>query len=318
MVLDPRRGADYSHARPTLAQLDRDKIAFCVRYVLDAARDGGKRLTLTEARWLTANGRKIVGNFEFEKGRMSQGYPGGVADARVVVAEYKAMDVPAGRPAYASDDVGNTPAGLIAAYLNGFDSVAKPAGYATGYYGGYWGVVAAYNAGYRWLWQTYGWSFFADTPGGAKYTHWHPHATVRQVQNGAFVDWDGDLNQAMTDDFGQWDTTGWTPGDDMALTLDEHNAVMGSYARLAEIYNVKAALLSLAVSHAAFVAAEKADDLAKAQAMADAQAKLAQLIADVHNIPGMDPVQLAHDIAALLPAADAKLVADELSRRLAG
>lgn len=104
----------------------------------------------------------------------------------------------------------------------------------------------------------------------------------------------------------------------MALTLDEHNAVMGSYARLAEIYNVKAALLSLAVSHAAFVAAEKADDLAKAQAMADAQAKLAQLIADVHNIPGMDPVQLAHDIAALLPAADAKLVADELSRRLAG
>lgn len=223
MAMNPRRGADYSHAYSAArdknefrALLDRDRIAFCCRYILDAARDGGKRLTLAEARQLTAWGRRIVCNFEYEIGRMSAGSAAGVADAKTALAELRILGVPKGRPVYFSDDTGSTPAGAVQAYLKGAASVLGPAGYQTGVYGGLGTITAAYNAGFRWLWQTYAWS------GGV----WHPAATVRQILNRAFVGWDGDLNQAMTEDFGQWDTTGWTPQeDDMPLTSAEIQAV---------------------------------------------------------------------------------------------
>jgi hypothetical protein len=324
MAADPRRVADYSSARPTLAQLDRDGIASCVRYVLDAARDGGKRLTLAEARWLTSVGRRIVANFEYQTGRMSAGYAAGLADARVAVAECQALGMPKGRPIYASDDTGSTPAASIVAYLNGFDSICRGAGYQAGYYGGYWGVHAAYGAGYRWLWQAYAWSTWEDPPGsGQRVLHWHPAATVRQVHNGAFVGWDGDLNQAQTDDFGQWDTNGWTPLE-ADMTPEQDSMLKGCYGRLAEVYPIKSALLSLVAAFNAYVkveqadtAAEKADDLTKAQAIADFQVQLADLRASVTNIPGSDPAEMAHLIAAILGPEQGKQLVAELARELA-
>jgi hypothetical protein len=316
MALDPRRGADWSRAEPTLAQLDRDGIAFCVRYVLDAARDSGKRLTLAEARLLTSWGRRIVANFEYEVGRMAQGFDAGVADAKVAVAECKALGMPRGRPIYASDDTGSTPAASIVAYLNGFNSVTGPAGYQTGYYGGYRGVDTAHKAGYRWLWQAAAWSTWEDPPGSGNHIlHWHPAALVRQVRNGAFSGWDGDLNTAVVDDFGQWDTTGWTPtGDDM--TPEEHTTLMGIYGRVAEVYPIKAALLSLVASFSAYVKTEQADDLAKAQAVADFQTQLADLRASVTNIPGSDPAEMARMIAAILGPEQGKQLVAELAREL--
>ena len=202
--MDPLRGADYSSARPTKAQLDANGIAFCIRYMLAASKDRGKRFTPAEAAQLTSWGRKLVCNYEYATGAMAQGRPMGISQAQEWLVQAGLHRVPKGRPCYFSDDQGDTAASAVVAFLGGASDVLTPAGYGTGIYGGIRSIRAAYDAGYRWLWQTYAWS---GSP-----TVWHPAARIRQVRNGAFPgQFDGDLDIAQADDFGQWDTTGWTP-----------------------------------------------------------------------------------------------------------
>lgn len=208
---NPLIGADWSRARPDRAQLDAGGVGFAVRYVLDAARDGGKRLTLAEAQTLTSWGRKLVCNYEYETGIMSGGSAAGVMVARIALAEMRTLKVPLGRPCLFSDDQPGTPAASVVAFINGADGVMRAGGYRAGVYGGLNTITAAFNAGYRWLWQTLAWS---GNP-----VVWHPGAVLRQVHNGAFTGWDGDLDFAQVADFGQWDTSGWTPaqGDDVSF-----------------------------------------------------------------------------------------------------
>lgn len=228
--MDPLRGCDYSHARPTKAQLDRDQLSFAVRYIIDKDRDKGKRLQLPEAQQLTSWGRKIVCNFEFLIGRMSAGYAAGVEDAKTSLAEMRYLGVPKGRPCYFSDDTGSTPASAVVAYLRGAASVMTPAGYETGVYGGLNTITTAYNAGFRWLWQTYAWS----TRNGL--VVWHPETTLRQVRNNAFSDWSGDLDYAQVSDFGQWDTDGNTSQEDDMGALDEVIVIGTDIANLSGNY----------------------------------------------------------------------------------
>lgn len=232
--MNPLIGADYSAARPSRAQLDSGGVSFAVRYILDAARDGGKRFTLTEAQTLTSWGRKLVCNFEYQTGHMAAGAAAGAADARVSLAEMRTLGVPLGRPCFFSNDTGSVPDAAIVSYLGGAAGVLGPAGYQTGIYGGLRSMQVAYGAGYLWLWQTYAWS---GSP-----TVWHPNAVLRQVHNGAFTGWDGDLDFAQTADFGQWDTTGWTPTGDalMAMTDAQLGQLMLAVARIGDMYTMQA------------------------------------------------------------------------------
>ena len=225
MALDAMRGCDYSKARPTKAQLDANGLAFAIRYILSPAKDSGKRFTPQEAALLTSWGRRMVCNYEYEIGAMAQGRAKGIEHAREALVEMKLHRVPLGRPCYFSDDTGDTPSSAVLAYLGGVSSVLTPAGYATGIYGGLGSITAAYNAGYRWLWQTYAWS----DPNHDGVTTWHPGATIRQVRNGAFPgQFDGDLDTAMAVDFGQWDTTGWTPTGTVEDDMDGDTYIIGT------------------------------------------------------------------------------------------
>ena len=82
MALDPLRGADYSWARPTRAQLDANGIGFCIRYMLAESKDRGKRFTPAEAVILTSWGRKLVCNYEYATGAMAGGRAVGISQAR--------------------------------------------------------------------------------------------------------------------------------------------------------------------------------------------------------------------------------------------
>lgn len=203
-------GVDYSHARPSRAQLDAAKAKFCVRYLIDSARDRGKGLTRTEALTLNSWGRFVVSNFEYEVGGPKRGFNQGVADARTALAEIQEMGIPR-RVVYFSIDWDMTDAEwpAVRAYLDGCASIVGKAN--VGVYGGLRAVSRAYSAGYRWLWQTYAWS------GGI----WHFSSTIQQYRNDAFPDWSGDKCRAMVADYGQWSLTGME--NDMKLdpiTLD--------------------------------------------------------------------------------------------------
>ena len=288
VTTDPRRGCDYSQARPTRAQLDAADLAFCVRYIESAAMDAGKRFTLAEAQQLTSWGRKIVCNFEYATGGMAGGAPAGIRDAKIALTEMKLLGVPKGRPCYFSNDTNTVPLASVVAYLDGASTVLTPAGYGTGLYGGLAPITAAYNAGYRWLWQTYAWS-----------PSWHPAATLRQTWNagdtrGRPFPWDGDLDQAMTDDFGQWDTTGWTPGGDfMALTDSEMGEILLAARRLGDMYTMKAGTFT-----ARFTGLEKA---------------LSTVLAGVQSIDSLDDKTRA-DLAAVKAELDATAAEVEATR----
>jgi hypothetical protein len=199
-------GVDYSHARPTRDQLQRHGVRFACRYLLDDTRNKGKALKRDEALQLTAWGVQIVSNFEYLTKPLLT-FAQGAADARTVRAELVAIGAPR-LDTYFSFDY-DVPAGDYAGvlqYLHGAESVLG-AGRA-GAYGHYGLITYLADHGIRWLWQTYAWS------GG----RWNPRATIRQVQNRAFPgEFDGDLNNAMVTDFGQWDLQ----EDDMAYTDDD-------------------------------------------------------------------------------------------------
>lgn len=199
MALDPRRGCDYSWARPTKAQLDANGLAFCVRYILPQNMSTGKRLSNAEIAQLTSWGRTIVANYEYAANGPLGGFNQGVTDARRSASELDILNIPAGRPVYFSADWEVTQAQLptMLAYLAGCASVLGKN--RVGLYGSYRAIVAAANAGYKWLWQTYAWSYGA----------WYPGTTLRQIRNGAFPgQFDGDLCTAQVADFGQWSGDG--------------------------------------------------------------------------------------------------------------
>jgi Domain of unknown function (DUF1906) len=185
-------GVDYSRARPTRVQLEAVPAAFACRYLIDDARDRGKGLKLPEARQLSSWNVPIVANFEYAAVPLLTAAQG-AADARTALAELEALGAPR-RVVYFSFDYDVPPEHFPATmtYLKGAGSVLGAEN--VGAYGHYSLIEYLAGQGIDWLWQCFAWS-------GGRWSQW---ATCRQIRNGAFPGWDGDLNIAMADDIGHW------------------------------------------------------------------------------------------------------------------
>lgn len=260
-------GADWSHANPTKAHLDKHGIEFACRYLLDDARDQGKALKLPEARQLSLWGRTIVANFEYAT-EPNLTFAQGAADARTALAELIRMGAPR-RVVYFSFDY-DAPAAHFPGcmtYLQGAGSVLGMEN--VGAYGHFRLVEYLAARGIRWLWQCYAWSA----------GRWSAHATVRQVRNGAFPgDFAGDLNHAQVADIGQW-TLNPTPEDDMDPNTDVIVPPGINIPGVPVGAKVKAGWLWLA-SYQHIIAAESADRI-NAAADATRDGALAALVQTV-------------------------------------
>lgn len=198
---------DYSWSRPDPACLKRSWVSGVIRYTWNKAGPGqagypGKLLTRAEADRLTEAGLSIVSNMEKWAGFMLRGYAAGVQAARESIAATVDAGGPESAVQYYSVDFDPTPeqlAGPVADFLRGAASVHGLE--RTGVYGGWRTIDFCHRKRLAaWYWQTYAWSRYKGT------IRWHKAAHIRQYRNN--VDRCGgtvDLNQAMTDDYGQWD-----------------------------------------------------------------------------------------------------------------
>ncbi|MEV6430920.1 DUF1906 domain-containing protein [Nocardia sp. NPDC051463] len=193
-----RFGLDYAAGRPGGAAIRAAGFDFVVRYLSDGGPTlPGKLLTPAEADDLRAHGVSIVSNWETTAARMLDGYGAGIVDARASLAQVLRCGGRRDRPIYFSADFDSTPQDQLAinAYLNGAATVLGTAN--VGVYGGYWSVSRAMDAGSAaWAWQTDAWS------GTNVETRRNIHQTLRQVVVGGVL---CDVNEAETEDFGQWD-----------------------------------------------------------------------------------------------------------------
>ncbi|MCM6775160.1 DUF1906 domain-containing protein [Nocardia sp. CDC159] len=193
-----RFGLDYAAARPGGSAIRAAGYDFVVRYLSSGgATLPGKLLTPEEAADLRGHGVSIVSNWETTANRMLDGYAAGVTDARAALNQVLRCGGRTDRPIYFSADFDATPRQqpAINAYLDGAASVLGRAN--VGIYGGYWPVSRALDAGAaQWAWQTVAWSGSNRDPRRQLFQ------TGQQVLVGGVV---CDVNEALTEDFGQWD-----------------------------------------------------------------------------------------------------------------
>ncbi|MBF6172663.1 DUF1906 domain-containing protein [Nocardia blacklockiae] len=193
-----RFGLDYAAGRPGGQAIRAAGFDFVVRYLSPGGPTlPGKLLTPEEADDLRAHGVSIAATWETTADRMLAGYDAGVTDARAAVAQALRCGGRTDRPVYFAADFDATPEqqAPINAYLDGAATVLEREW--VGIYGGYWVVKRALDSGSaRWAWQTSAWS------GGNVEPHRQLHQTTRTVVvNGVVCD----INEALADDFGQWD-----------------------------------------------------------------------------------------------------------------
>jgi hypothetical protein len=189
-----RRGVDYSWARPSPSGLHSAGYTFAARYL--SFDTTGKNVTAAEAQALQAAGVDVVANWENGASDALKGRARGVSDAQEAQRQAVAAGMPPDRPIYFSVDF-DASQSQQPAINDYFDGVASVLGVArTGAYGGFFPIKRLFDAGkITWGWQTFAWS------GG----RWDPRAQVRQVQNGVVIaGGECDIDEAQTDDFGQW------------------------------------------------------------------------------------------------------------------
>lgn len=193
-----RMGLDYASGRPGGAAIRETGYDFVVRYLSSGGAGlPGKLLTPEEAEDLRAHGVSIVSNWETYANRLVEGYDAGAYDARRALDQVLACGGRRDRPIYFSADWDTTEADQdgIHAYLDGAASVIGREN--VGIYGGYWSVSRALDAGKAaWAWQTLAWSGSNLDPRRKL------HQRIHQVEVGGV--W-CDENEALTEDFGQWD-----------------------------------------------------------------------------------------------------------------
>lgn len=178
------QGIDYSFARPGGAAIRAANKLFAMRY-LPYGGDGGKGLTKQEVVDLHSNDIGIGVFFESTAGRMFDGYPAGVADARTArfgLAELGAPPI----PVFFACDVDTTPdqLALVDDYLRGTASVIGLE--RNGIYGEYDVIDHCQKAGTATFFcQCYAWSY------GRKHPYRHVYQYLNgQTINGGAVDYD--------------------------------------------------------------------------------------------------------------------------------
>jgi hypothetical protein len=185
-----------------------------IRYLANSPERGlpNKILTPEEAKEYIDLGMPLVSNWQkgkHETADWRRGYDGGVADARAALGHHQLCGGPPNRPIYFSvdEDVNlSTWNSLVLPYLNGAASVLGKEW--VGVYGGQRSMWWAEEDGFRWRWQTKGWSRY-DANGNwniALPVQWVDGVQIRQVRvdedriNGIGID----VNTTHAEDFGQW------------------------------------------------------------------------------------------------------------------
>jgi hypothetical protein len=183
----PRKGMDYSFARPTIAVVREGGFTFACRYLTG----GGKALSPQEVKGLSLEDVAIVSIYEESATAMLGGFNAGMHDGDAALNAAHRIGMPKGRPVYFACDFDMQPdqEEECLQYLKGASHGLR-GNYAVGGYGGLRFVRAAQKAGVHFLWQTLAWS------GGL----WLPQAQLRQTGVGAEIDTD----YAYASDFGQW------------------------------------------------------------------------------------------------------------------
>lgn len=221
-----RRGGDYSWARPDPAALVAAGWQFVVRYVSDDRRTMGtpweKNLDSLEALALSRAGLDIVLVWEgvaVDRDPL-KGYAKGVADARAALATALALGAPARPVVYFAVDWNATadqfPA--IGDYFSGVASVFGPD--RTGCYGHTYllrYLFAANVISYGWIPRAASWSYGLG----------ESRAQLRQLSGATVGGSSVDLDDATSDDFGQWwrwDVAAWRVARSLEVLRDEIDA----------------------------------------------------------------------------------------------
>lgn len=191
------RGVDFSFSRPPVALLRSEGVGFVGRYV--SVPHDTKNLSPDEAAIYRMAKIPIVTLFETTANRALSGHAAGFSDAISARQQARECDMPDSKPIYYCVDFPATQGQLLAIgqYFQGIYE-AEPTR-NIGVYGDFMVVEHLFGLNLvNFAWQTYAWSA----------GQWSSHADIRQVTNGAT--WQGysvDIDDAMTDDFGQWGVT---------------------------------------------------------------------------------------------------------------
>ena len=181
------RGIDIAWDRPTISQIKATGAEFVARYL---SWDASKNLTAAEVRDYCAAGLGTVTVWETTATRALDGYAAGQADAHAAEQQRAAVGLPPTHVHHFAVDT-DTDWATVKPYFDGAASVIGQR--RTGAYGGLRVITGAYDAGYRYLWQTDAWS------GGV----WSPRATIRQT-GGTCLAGQAGYDTAEALDFGQY------------------------------------------------------------------------------------------------------------------
>lgn len=210
----------------TAALLAREGRRFAARYLVPV-RYAWKRLTLEEARAITAAGMQIVSVFETTANRPAGGAAAGQADGAAAYKEAKKLGQPEGTAIYFAVDYDAGPAhhDEIEQYLRA--AATQIPGYHTGVYGSYTVIEEmAKRSACRHFWQTYAWSR------GKK----SAKANIYQYRNDVRVAGIAvDLNESYGNE-GWWNTDGPSPeepkeepeeeGEKPTMTAEDANKII--------------------------------------------------------------------------------------------
>ena len=215
-----RQGLDYAGGRPSAADIKANGYTFVCRYLSDGGPSlPGKLLIPSEVSDLQANGIDIVSNWETTGVDALDGFGAGVSDAQQADSVHQSLG--GGQaPIYFSLDWDEAPSqdAVVEQYFQGVASVIGLQ--RTGAYGGYWPLSRLLDASLiTWAWQTQAWS------GGNTDSRFH----ILQNNNAGYAYVDGvqcDIDEALVDNFGQWNQPTPTPGVLMALSDEQQQQLL--------------------------------------------------------------------------------------------
>ena len=223
------QGVDY--AGGTIGGLDLREagVSFVCRYLTDGGASlPGKQLQRQEFLNLCTNGISIVFNWETTADFMLNGYDQGVSDAQQALDYIRSLPGAPSQPVvYFSADFDETPDqdSVVWEYMAGANSVLgtnEQGNMCAGIYGDYWVCSRALDANVAdYVWQTEAWS-------GGNVTG---SVNIFQRNSLGYRDFNGiqcDIDEAHTDDFGQFTPGGSMPEKPTDLILDQLEGPLGA------------------------------------------------------------------------------------------
>lgn len=213
--------ADFSFARPDLAQLKAEGYAGVIRYVSpDVPSTHGKILFTTEKDNILSAGLDLLLNFEWYEGRCNEGANAGYDDAVTAMASATLLGYPKGKCIYFSHDIDTYDWPKIDAYFRAIHTELD-GHYLVGAYGSYELVKHLLDANLiDRAWQTTAWS------GGLR----EPRAGI--YQNG--YRGDIDINEVTRTDIGSWLENNPTQEEEI-MTPQEHQWLIDTATKMQKV-----------------------------------------------------------------------------------